>query len=396
MLIALVGALLDCIAERSTILQNQLYRLFFIVIYLLFVIRYYYGPDIYTYVPHFEQIAPPLYLIHHPEKMIFEPGYELLCSCTKVLGISYWGLTAIITTLYFFSLACLLHRLDRHKLFAFACVILFDYNLIYAQLRQCLAVTFFIFMVLCLQDKKYITAIVMGTLVVLFHKSGFIPICTTLAGIPLWNMRHNADAYKILLAILFLLLLIPVSQVSNSVLSFLPLPESYAKSIAHHVKLGKQIQIVGIVYIGILMLIIHLHDFRGKHYYQLVEIECLMGLVLVVAFYQYYYLLMRIRSYFIPIIAVYVISLVNKEAQARQIPYSALARQAMAFILILYFVHGAVRYDQMVKSWQSPVAKACTIFELRHASQKQICDRQMKIAEWYWETDYRSGDNNKL
>lgn len=396
MTIALAGAVSDCAAEHNLTLQHQLYRFFFALIYTLFLIRYYYGPDIATYVPHFEQTGSPLYLIRHPDEMAFEPGYEILCSSVKVLGASYWGLTAITTTLYFLAIACLLKRLERHRLFALVCIVLFDYNLIYAQSRQCLAVTFFIFMVLCLQDKKYVLALLMGGLTLSFHKSGIIPICTTLVGIPLWNMRHNAGFYKLLLVLLVVLLLVPVSRVSASLLSALPLSESYVKSIHHHVILGKQLQLIGIIYIALLMLIIHLHRPRAKYYYGWIVIESLMGLALIVAFYQYYYLLMRIRSFFIPAITVYVISMVNHETQNRQIPYSTLARQIMVSLLIFYFTHSAIRYNQMVKSWHSPVARACTVFDLRNASSKQIRDRQMNIAKMYWTKDYRSGDQNKL
>ena len=396
LIIALTGAVLDCVAEKNTTLQHQLYRFFFVAIYTLFLIRYYYGPDISTYVPHFEQIAPPRYLIDHPAEMAFEPGYEMLCSCVKALGSSYWWLTAVITTLYFLAIACLLHRLDRHRLFALACIVLFDYNLIYAQSRQCLAVAFFIFMVLCLQDKRYMLAILMGLLTMSFHKSGFVPICATLIGLPLWNMRHNADIFKLLLILLLVLFLIPVSRMSTSMLSALPIPEAYIDSVRHHVLLGKQVQLIGIVYFALLILIIHLHRPRFKYYYGWLVIESVMGLALIVALYQYYYLLIRLRSFFLPVMVWYVISLVNHEAQLRQIPYSTLARQITASLLILYFTHSAIRYHQMVQAWHSPIARACTLFDLHNATPKQIRDRQLHFAEIYWQRDYRTGDQNKL
>ena len=126
MSIALVGMFMDCLTERFPVLQRQLYRVFFVTIYVLFLIRYYYGPDIRIYVPHFERIAAPAYLLHHPDKMYFEWGYEMLCSVVKALGGSFWWLNTVITTLYFAALAGLFRSLKRHQLFAFSCVILLD------------------------------------------------------------------------------------------------------------------------------------------------------------------------------------------------------------------------------------------------------------------------------
>lgn len=387
MSIALVGMFLDCLTARYPVLQRQLYRLFFVVIYVLFVVRYYYGPDIRIYVPHFERIAAPSYLFYHPEKMYFEWGYEMLCSVVKALGGSFWWLNTVITTLYFVALGCLFRSLKRHQLFAFSCVILLDYNLIYAQIRECLAVSFFIFMILCLQNRKYLWALVMATLTIVCHKSGFIPVCLTMVCIPLLTMREHADVYRILAFMLFLLLLIPVSKVDASLISHLPLPSGYMKSIRHHMLLGRQLQIVAVVYLAVLFIVIYLRTPK-KDKYNWMAIEFLTGMLIVVIFYQYFNFLMRLRSFFVPLIAYYVVTLVNDEERVRQVPYSKLVTQSVALVLMVYFVHTTISYDRMAKTWHSPVARASTVFELRHHSQKAIRDRQMRIAKVFWEEDY--------
>ena len=395
MIIALVGMFTDCVTDRFPRMQRQLYRIFFVTIYILLLIRYYYGPDIRIYVPHFEGIAAPAYLLHHPEKMQFEWGYEMLCSIIKALGGTFWWLNAVITTIYFAALASLFRSLKRHQLFAFACVILLDYNLIYAQIRECLAVTFFIFMVLSLQNKKYFWAVVTATLTLLCHKSGFIPVCLTLICLPLLRMRENADIYRLLAFALFILLLIPVSKIDSSYVNMLPLPNVYLKSVRHHLLLGRQLQIVAVVYLAIMFIVIYLRT-PHKNRYNWMAIEFLIGMLIIVVFYPYFNFLMRLRSFFIPLIAYYVLTLVNDENLMREFPYSKLVAQSVAAILFVYFIHTTISYDRMAKTWHAPVARASTVLELREHSPKDIRNRQMKIAEVFWREDYLKDNTYRL
>lgn len=388
MSIALVGAFLDCLADRYVVLQRQLYHFFFALIYILFLIRFYYGQDIYSYVPHYEDIASPAFLLGHPQMMTYEFGYEMLCSMLKATGAGYWWLTAVVTTLYFASLACLFRSLERHRLFAFSALILLDYNLIYAQMRECLAVAFFIFMILCLRDRRYLLALLTGAMTVLSHKSGFIPVGVTLLGLPLWHMRQTADGYKILLVLLVLLLLTPVSRAGLALMTLLPLPASYMESIAHHMMLGRQFQVVAVVYMAVLFLLICWHRPKQQNHYTWIAIQTLMGLAIIVCFYQYFNLLMRIRSFFLPMIIYYVVALVTDTERIRQVPFGMLIKQLTAVLMMVYFVHTTISFDRMAKKWHAPVAKASTLFDLRHHSEKEIRDRQMKIAEIFWSKDY--------
>lgn len=388
MCVALAGALLDSLAERHVVLQRQFYRLFFALIWFLFLIRLYYGQDILSYVPHYEDIASPSFLLAHPEQMTFEFGYELLCSVLHAMGASFWWLTAVITTLYFAALACFFHSLERHRLFAFAALILLDYNLIYAQTRECMAVSFFIFMILCLRDKRYVLALLTGILTVLCHKSGLIAVGVTLLGIPLWHMRQSADGYKILLVLMIVILLIPVSRAGASLLTLLPLPEDYIDSIQHHMLLGRQFQIVAVVYLAVLFLLICWHRPQEKNRYGWIAIECLLGMAVIVCFYQYFNLLMRMRSFFLPMIIGYVTALVTDPERIRKVPYGMFLRQAVAVWMMVYFVHTTLSFDRMTKQWHAPVVKASTLFDLRHHSERDIRNRQMKYAETFWNEDY--------
>lgn len=393
--IALFAMVADGMTTQFPKIQQSLYTLFLFILSTLFLIRYYYGPDIMSYVPHYENIASPLTLFHHPEQMTFEWGYEMFCSVLHLIGISYWGMTAVITILYFTALTLLFRFLTAHRLFALSCVVLFDYSLIYAQNRQCLAIAFFIFFILCLQKRRWLYAALWGLLVVLTHKSGFLPVALTLAGGLLYFERESASPYHVLVLILSFLLLIPVSKIGSSLLSLLPLPETYITSLAHHLKLGRQFQTIAFLYIAVFMLIsiYHTHHFTR---YDWIAVSVLIGAVMIVVLYQYYFLLNRIRSYFTPLIVFYVIRLISDTPRTVSVPYAGLIRQTVAVMVFLYCCNSTSGYMRASRQFHAPVTKACTLFDLRHHSAQEIRNRQMRIAAQYWREDYMKDNHNKL
>lgn len=395
MCVALVGILLDSLASNYPNLQRQLYKIFFAVVYFLFVIRYYYGPDIWTYVPHYEKIASPMTLWRHPESASFEWGYDMFCSLLHAAGLTYWGMTAVVTTLYFAALASVFHSLPQYRMFALAGVILMDYNLIYAENRQCLAVSFFLFMVLCLQYRRYWIALLLAILTILCHKSGFMPVGLTLMGVLLYRQRQSALVYHILIGVLMVMMLIPVTRVATPLLTMLPLPESYIHSVEHHLQLGRQIQIIALIYLAVLILI-SMHNTQQRRSYTWIGIEVLVGMAIIVALYQYFFLLNRIRSYYTPLILFYLIYMATEKPQERSFPYASLLRQSAAVLFFLYCTHGTVGYIRGASQLHAPIARASTLFDLRQQSPKQIRDKQMKIALRYWKEDYMKSNQNKL
>lgn len=395
MVIALAAIVLDALIDRYPKMQRQLYRLFFVQMYFLFVIRYYYGPDIWNYVPHYEEIPSPAFLWNHPDEAQFEWGYDMFCSLMHAMGLSYWGMTAVITTLYFAALACTFYRLPQHKTFALASVLLLDYNLIYAENRQCLAVACFLFMVFCLQKKQYLIALILSAMVVLTHKSGFIPVGLTLMGVVLYHQRQSSMVYNLLILVLMAMLLLPVGKIAASAFAVLPLPESYIESMAHHVQLGRQFQTIALIYLAVLAWI-SMYNAKQRRSYTWIGIEVLMGLVIIVAFYQYFFLLNRVRSYYLPLIFFYLVNLAVEQKNEQTIPYSGIIRQAVATLFFLYCANTTWSYYRGAKQLHAPIARASTVFDLRHQSSEQIRDKQMKIALRFWKEDYMKSSQNKL
>lgn len=395
-MVAIGFGVLDLLTDRWPTLQKQIFPFVTLLAYFLLVIRYYYGPDIWTYVPHYEKIPTPAFLWVHPEMATFEWGYNMFCSLLHVIGVSYWGMTAVVTTLYFLAILLLLRKLPKRQIFALGVIIMVDCHMIINENRECLAVGFFIFMVLLLQNRKYILAVILGLCTILTHKSGFLPVSLLLISAVLYNYRQNAGIYTLLIALLTVMILLPVQRISTSFIHFIPLPEGYIKSIEHHLLLGRQIQIIGLIYLAILFAINMFLLYGKKTRYTWLTLSALVGLVCVVFLYQYFFLLNRIRSYFAPFVVYYVIMLLSNQQLSRLVPYSGFIKQSLMVLIMVYYSHIVVSQIRDGRQLHAPMARACTIFELRHATQKQIRDRQMQYAYIYWTQDYMKKENNKL
>lgn len=392
--VALLGMVLDLLCSSYPNMQRQLYKFFFLVIYTLLVVRYYYGPDISSYVPHYERIPSPSQLWAHPEMASFEWGYDMFCSLLHATGLSYWWMTVVITTLYFFAIGCLFHSLSKYRLFILGALMLLDFNLFFEN-RQSLAVAMFIFMVLCMQKGRYLWAIVCAALTILMHKSGFLLVGLTLLSALLFRQRQSALIYNLLLLVLMVMMLIPVSRIATPFISWLPLPESYIDSISHHLELGRQFQSVALIYLAILIWI-SMYNAHGHKTYGWIALEVLIGAVIIAAFYQYYFLLNRLRSYVAPFILVYLANMAIESERERTFSGAALVRQGIAILMVVYGLRTTISYVHEVQKFHSPIARASTIFELRNLSSEEIRARQLRIADRYWSEDYMKKDKDRL
>lgn len=397
-LVAIAIGFLDLLTDHWPKLQRQLFPLTLLVLYSLFVIMYYYGPDIWTYVPYYENICSPFQLIARPELCHpFEFGYGMFCSLFHLTGLSYYWLTVTIKTLYFVAIWLLLRKLPKRQMFALACIILIDRDLITHENRECLAVTFFIFMILLLKNRKYIWALLCSIVIVSMHKTGIAPVGLTLFGILFYNHHQDGSAYTILIVILILMIALPVQRITGSMLHFLPLPEAYISALSHHLLLGRQFQLVALIYLGVLLLLnIYISYSQKKMRFTWLTYIVLAGMAVVVVIYPYYFLLARIRSYFVPIVAYYLVLLLGDKERSKVVPYSSLLKQVFMLLILVYYIHFAINLERFTRQLHAPIAKGSTIFQLRNASPEQIRRRQMKIAEQYWIQDYMKEKGNRL
>lgn len=393
MIVAIGCGFLDLLTDRWHAMQRQLFPIVLCVLYFLCIITMYYGPDIRSYVPHYENIGTPSEIWHN-EYNQFELGYSLVCSIFNGLGLNYWWLTWFAKTLYFIALWLLLRLLPKRQIFALATIVMTDINLIMHETRQCLAVAFFIFMVLLMQNRRYLWAVVCAVLSVSMHKSGFFPVALTACGIFFYHTRQYSAIYTFLTIGLLLLIAVPVQRISASIVNILPLPHAYLTSLSHHLSIGLQFQTIAVIYLAILLVFSLVLSYDSKRRYTWIAFVTLCGMGLIVLLYPYYYLLVRLRSYFVPFIVFYLIT-VFSDGQ-RTIPYQSLIKQSLMVLVLFFYIHVAVSQERGAHLLHSPVYRASTVFELKNATAQQIRNRQMKIATVYWEKDYMQRAKSSL
>ena len=392
----IVLATTDFMFPNMPRLKNDIFKVSFLLTYFLFTIKYYYGPDIYFYIPHYENIPSISYIITHPSEIRFELGYSLFCSFLKSLGCSFWVMTAVISTIYFVAIYSLFQQLETKKTFALMILIIIDNALIYAAIRQCLSVALFIFMILAIQKQKYIETAICALLTIMFHKSGIFVVIPTLLYLLIPKYIIKQYSFQILLFLLCTLLFFPLVKLINPLINILPLSERVLNSIEHHLLLGRTIQVIFLVY---LVAIICLTYFTKNKTDKITAIKhtALIGLILIVCLYQYFYILNRIRSYFLPFIIIYVINSAHNYFKNKDLlPYSTLIKQLSILFLFIYASYFTYSTEKAYSKTISQIHDKSTIFDLRYNDKTTIRDRQFKKAQTYWEEDFFKDTNNLI
>ena len=399
LVIAILFGVTDFLTERYPKLQRDIYYIAFATLAFICTIKYYYGPDIANYVPFYDYVPSVSEILAHPDELPwhFEPGYVLFCRLLINCGLSFYWHTAIISIIYFLAIALLFRRIESKRAFALAILMVLDYNIILFEYRQCLSVSAFLFMILCLDKKRYIFALAFAFMAVTFHKAGALVVIPALIFYILSYNSTPRTVFAVLLTALVVMLLLPITNISIDFLNRLPFSERVLSSVEHHLSIGKQVQSVFIVYVAVLLCLVHYTQyFRTR--IQAIAGAALIGIACVVILYQYYYLLNRIRSYFTPIILVYVFNYVqNAEKRPVHIPYGKLLTQATCFIMLLYMTHVTISLHRNEKMMHNHVNEACTVFDLMGDTRiKDVQKNQLHRAERYWAEDFMKQEQNRI
>jgi hypothetical protein len=113
--------------------------------------------------------------------------------------------------------------------------------------------------------------------------------------------------------------------------------------------------------------------------------------------YQYYYLLVRLRSYFLPLVITFAFGLVQgSEEQGRRVPYGALVKQAAFFLLLLYMSYATYAFNRDTKKMKSNIYIASTVFDLLDHRSSDIEKSQMNKAIKFWKEDFMKDTHNKV
>lgn len=397
-IITIILATSDFMFPNMPRLKNDIFKISFFTTFFLFTIKYYYGPDINTYVPHYENDIKSLsYVINNLSNISFEPGYNIFCAILKSIGCSFWAMTAVVSTIYFTAIYKLFQHLKGSKSFALMILVVMDCGIMYATIRQCLAISMFIFLILALQKKNYCTAIIFTILSILFHKSAIFIVIPTIILYIVQNSISKRYFFEILLVLLFLLVIIPLIKIITPIVDLLPLSPSMIKSIEHHLLLGRVVQVVFLVYFTTIFCI-NYFTINKSSKNDIIKTSVVAGLILIVLFYQYFYVLNRMRSYFLPVIIVYTINLSYQYFENKQykIPYAKIVRQLSVLFMFTYVIFQTYTLEKSYRKTKSQIHDCTTIFELNRYDKETIKQRQLKKAKIYWERDFMESSNNRI
>ena len=364
-------------------LSNQLYQVAILTTAFLVGIKYYFGPDIMIYVPMYETIQTPIDLYYNPNPSRYEIGFRFYCSiCKHWLGLNFWAMTASITILYFTSLHLVLRQLPALKTFALFTIIFLQTNLVFFEYRQCMAVALFILSILAFNKQQYILYILFTLLALLIHKSAPIVCGVSLIGLIIFRFKQDNSFFAISILFLFAFIAIPLKSLLLTLSDLLPFSANVLKSIQDHLIVERRVQVVFLAYL-IVSYCVYYYFYQSKKL-KTWHIITICGLIMIALFYQYWFFINRLRSYFIPFIALYTISLcynsINKYIFAKQ--------SAILIIYFLFFINLKNLYIGN-GNLKSGIAETSTIFQLLNDTEENIKNRNLKKAETFWLTEYQ-------
>ena len=125
LIVATVFGISDFFTSRYPLIQESIYKIAFFTLFFLCAIKYYYGIDVINYYEHFCSLTNFRDVFLHHEKFDFEPGYSLLCVLLKDIGLSFYQMTLVFTTIYFMAIYFLFQDIEAKKSFALMLLFLF-------------------------------------------------------------------------------------------------------------------------------------------------------------------------------------------------------------------------------------------------------------------------------
>ena len=382
-------SLTDFIYPRQEKLHKQMYAIAFGLTYFLFTIKYYYGGDIIFYSHLYDSIASPVVLLSDPSNKLLgnymEPGFLLFLSTLKHLGFSFWMMTAIVSTIYFYAIYLLFKKIPSKKTFALLILVVLDFNLIFATFRQCLAVSFFIFMLLAYIDKKYWKSILFLILALSMHKSTLFACAFLVIALTLKSYKSTKHNYYFLIVLLFLFSLFSFSDTIRFILEKTNASEWIIFSVEHHLLLAQRLQSIFVLYFITIFTVAFYYrneEDTGREK-RIIQWVSFVALLMVVVLYQYWYLLTRFRSFFIPIVLVFVFRLLH-EHKAKYIWF----RQGAVICIYLLFSALITRRAIEQNNLESGIYDTSTIFSRITKSEEQIKKEQLRKANIFWSKEF--------
>lgn len=385
-LVTVISAFLITATVAELLLDNmprmteQLYKVVFAITMIGFTIKYYYGPDITTYVPFYESIEPWNGLTETIRTTSLETGFVVYCWICKSAGLSFWWMTAVVSVLFFGATYMLIGELKEKRTLALTLIVVLMPDLITVQLRQCMAVSMFIFTIMAARKNHMVQAVVFCILAFSMHKASLLVI---LPALTYWGMQRieiKNNIWAVLMTGLAILLVVSDNVIVDRLMK-MSADGLVSKSISYHLSFAKQIQLNFVLYM--LAIVVMVQYAKRKQGRDLILAITTAGMIIAVMFYQHFMLLNRLRSYFAIFIIVYIFNFVRIKSEEK-VPYINIIRQAGIVFLMIFACYKTITFDVNWKR-DGNAMEACTLLDLRHSSSKEIKQRQLIKANNFWD-----------
>lgn len=376
----LAATIAELLSYNMPRMAEQLYKLAFAVTAVGFTIKYYYGPDITTYVPFYERIEPWGSLAETIRTTSLETGFVVYCWLCRSAGLSFWWMTAGVSVIFFGAIYLLIGELKAKKVLALTLMVVLMPDLITAQFRQCMAVSMFVFAILAARKKHTAQAVVFCILAFTMHKASLLVI---LPALMYWGMQRievKNSIWALLMIGLAILLVVSDNAIVDKLMQ-MSANGLVSKSISYHLSFAKQIQLNFAFYmLAIVVMVQYAERNTGRN---LMLAMTAAGLTMAVMFYQHFLLLNRLRAYFVPFAVVYIFNFVREKSESKA-PYINLVRQTAVAFLLIFMSYKTITFD---RNWKNDgnVMEVCTLLNLSNSSSEEIKERQMARASSFWE-----------
>ncbi len=370
-------------------LQNQLYQIVFYTVFFIVGIKYYYGPDIHLYVPLYENIESPWYIWQngsHIGKGI-EIGYLYYCSIFKWIGCNFWLFTFSITCIYFYSIYQCFKHIEKYKITALFALTVFESNILFFEFRQAIAVSLFILGILAFLEKKYFKYLLYIVISVFFHKSAIFVAILSFIVLFVPTIKYSRNYYLTLCLIIISGIFISFGDILTFLTTILPIPDTTINSISHHLDVENSFQIIFILYCITFVCLYQYSintDNDKKRFYVLI----LSFFLIIAIFYKYWFFLNRVRSFFSPLIIVFIIN----ELSRTKLKVKFIKQTLVIALFCFAFIYARGLYLVETKS-KSKVLAATTLFSRINRSEAEIKKTNIDKAVLYFKKEYLK--NNK-
>ncbi|HBZ33814.1 MAG TPA: hypothetical protein DEO38_01805 [Bacteroidales bacterium] len=393
------GLLVFCVCEllASTAypkMQRQIFYLAFAFSFVWSTLKFAYGPDIITYIPLYRTIESPLGILSQWGQTTFESGFSLFTSLCKFSGLSFWAYTAVISTLYFVAIFLLLRKVSFYPTIALTILLSLDSNLYLKEFRQCLAVTFFIFAILLFSNRKYFWSLLCFVACSTMHHSAIYIIFVTALLYGLSNIRTDGRSYAVLALMLIILAAIPWGILTSSIkVNLMTISDRTIQSLFEHLTVTSNgFQKIVIIYLALICaLAYYLQPERGSR-----TLHWMMWTVVfvIVLLSDYWFLLNRIRSYFLPFLVVYTSNVLDyKRVQHPTISMSPIPRQVFGLLLLVFVAFDALySVPQSLKRQKYPTDDISLIVGVNKHNEELLTEKKMRRAIKYWENDFKAAN----